>query len=78
MNYKNILIPLINVSCLSKDNENYIEHIYNLFLSNPNSIDILWKNFFLDICNKKKKMIMYITPVIILMTQNILLIIMKK
>ncbi|AHG61233.1 2-oxoglutarate dehydrogenase E1 component [Buchnera aphidicola] len=52
---KNKIKYWLNTSWLSGNNQNYIEEIYKNFLNNPNSVDIIWRDVFLDICKYEKK-----------------------
>ncbi|HXK00453.1 MAG TPA: 2-oxoglutarate dehydrogenase E1 component, partial [Buchnera sp. (in: enterobacteria)] len=51
----NKLISWLNSSCLSRDNQNYIQSLYDIFLINPNSVEKEWRNFFFKICNMEQK-----------------------
>ncbi|CAL4322840.1 2-oxoglutarate dehydrogenase E1 component [Buchnera aphidicola] len=49
---KNTLKKWVNSSWLSSNNQNYVEKIYENYLSNPKSVDIEWQNTFLNLSKK--------------------------
>lgn len=48
---------LLNISCLFRDNQDYLEKIYQDFLINPKSIDITWHKIFLELFPNKNNTI---------------------
>lgn len=51
----NKLISWLNSSWLSRDNQNYIQSLYEIFLVNPNSVEKKWRKIFFKIQNNKYK-----------------------
>ncbi|CAL4043076.1 2-oxoglutarate dehydrogenase E1 component [Buchnera aphidicola] len=49
------LISWLNYSCLSRNNQSYIQSLYDTFLINPNSIEKKWRIFFSKINNIREK-----------------------
>lgn len=51
---KNTLYSWLNSSWLSSNNQNYVEKIYEIYLSNPQSIDITWYKKFSELFENEK------------------------